>query len=190
PGFEFELARSFARFLDVELRIVPYNDLGTLLNDVRSGKVHLAAAGLSITPERSQQFRFSSPYQQITQELVYRLGTDRPSSIDELAGRRVVVVGNSSYEEHLKHLQKQHPQLRWDAVSNASALQLLQQVNEGKADLAVVDSNVFFTYRDLFPELRKAFDIKGPEPLAWAFSARQDASLFTMAELFFNQENE
>ena len=49
---------------------------------------------------------------------------------------------------------------------------------------------MFFTYRSLFPELRKAFDLKGPEPLAWAFSAGQDASLFTMAELFFNQENE
>lgn len=189
-GFEFELARSFARFLDVELRVVPYNDLGTLLEDVRTGKVHMAAAGLSITPERSQQFRFSSPYQQVTQELVYRLGSDRPKSIDALVGRRILVVAGSSHEEHLKRLQDKHPQLQWDAIANASALQLLEQVNAGKADLAVVDSNVFFTYRNLFPELRKAFDLKGPEPLAWAFSAGQDASLFTMAELFFNEENE
>lgn len=189
-GFEYELARSFAAFLDVKLRIVPYDDLGTLLEDVRRGKVHLAAAGLAITPERSAQFRFSSPHQQISQELVYRLGSDKPASIEDLYQRRIVVLANSSHSEHLRHLQKKHPNLQWEAVPNATALHLLQQVNEGKADLAVVDSNVFLSYRNLFPELRKAFDIKGPEPLAWAFSAQQDPSLLTMAELFFSQENE
>lgn len=189
-GFEFELAKSFAAFLDVKLKIVPYSDLGALLADVKSGKVHMAAAGLTITPERSASLRFSSPYQQITQELVYKLGSSRPTQIEDLYDRRILVLANSSHAENLKQLQQEHPRLQWQSVENASALQLLQQVNEGKADLAVMDSNVFFSYRSLFPELRKAFDIKGPEPLAWAFSGTQDASLFTMAELFFNQETE
>lgn len=189
-GFEFELARSFADFLDVELRVVTYDDLGTLLQDVRRGKVHLAAAGLTITPERSSQFRFSSPYQQVTQDIVYRLGTGRPDGLADLAGRRIVALANSSHAEHLARLQNEHPQLQWDAIPNATALHLLQMVNEGKADLAVMDSNVFLSYRSLFPELRKAFEIKKSQPLAWAFSATQDASLFTMAELFFSQEHE
>lgn len=189
-GFEFELAQSFAAFLDVKLRMVTYDDLGTLLDDLRRGKVHLAAAGLTITPERSMAFRFSSPYQQVTQDLIYRRSDSKPDSIDDLANRRIVVLANSSHAEHLARLQQDHPQLQWDAIPNATALYLLQQVNEGKADLAVMDSNVFLSYRNLFPELRKAFEIKQSEPLAWAFSATQDASLFTMAELFFSQENE
>ncbi len=189
-GFEFELAKSFAAYLDVKLHIVTYDDLGSLLADVKSGKVHMAAAGLTVTPERSTELRFSSPYQQITQELVYRMGSGKPRQIEDLLDRNIVVLANSSHAENLKLLQQEHPHLTWDAIPNASALQLLQQVNDGKADLAVMDSNVFNSYRSLFPELRKAFDIKGPEPLAWAFAGNQDASLYTMAELFFNQESD
>lgn len=189
-GFEYELARSFAAFLDVDLRIVTYDDLGQMLEDVRQGKVHLAAAGLAITPERARQFRFTSPYQQTSQQVIYRLGTPRPSTIEDLYQRRISVLANSNHHEYLTLLQQQHPALHWDAIPHASALHLLQLVHEGKADVAVVDSDVFLSYRNLFPELRQGFDLKAAEPLAWAFSASHDTSLFTMAELFFNQENE
>ena len=189
-GFEYELARAFANYLHVKLRIVTYTDLGKLLHDVQTGKVQMAAAGLTVTPERSHLFRFSSPYQQITQELVYKSGSQKPADLDDLNNLRLVVLANSSHAENLKRLQRNHPDLHWREERDATALDLLQQVNQGKADVAVVDSDVFNSYRNLFPELRKAFDISGPEPLAWAFSASQDASLFTMAELFLSQETE
>lgn len=189
-GFEFELARSFAEFLHVRLRVVTYDDMGTMLDDVRLGKVHLAAAGLSVTPERSRQYRFSSPYRQTVQEVIAPRNAAVPAKIEDLYERRILVLANSSQAEYLERLQQEHPQLRWEALTNATPLHLLQALNDGKGDLAIVDANAFLGYRALFPELTKAFEIKGPEPTAWAFSADQDASLFTMAELFFNQENE
>lgn len=189
-GFEFELAQRFADFLGVKLVLKTYPDLGELLQDVEAGKVHLAAAGLTVTAERSHRFRFSSPYQQITQQLVYHPGAVRPRDFADLQGKKILVIANSSHVENLKQLRKTWPDLIWEEKANASSLSLLNLVNDHQADYAVMDSNVFSSYRDIFPELRSAFDLKEPEPLAWAFSATEDGSLFTMSELFFSQANE
>ena len=189
-GFEYELAKAFADFLGVKLTIRTYSDLGEMLNDVRHGKIHIAAAGLTITPERSKNLRFSSPYQQVTQELVYHSDQKPPRSIEALYDKKLVVIANSSHSENLQQMKLEYPKLNWEAKSNVSALALLNMVNDGQADYVVMDSNVFLAYRDVFPELRRAMTLTDPEPLAWAFSAVEDGSLFTMAELFFNQVNE
>ncbi|HVL02266.1 MAG TPA: membrane-bound lytic murein transglycosylase MltF, partial [Dongiaceae bacterium] len=86
-------------------------------------------------------------------------------------------------------LRQQYPLLQWEEKTSATALTLLNLVNEGQADVAVVDSTVFQTYRPLFPELQVAFPIKQPEPLSWAFQSTIDDSLFNSAELFFNRVN-
>ena len=189
-GFEFELARAYADYLGVKLRIQTYSDLGELLKAVRSGEVHMAAAGLTVTPQRSREFRFSSPYQQISQQLIYHSDHSKPRTLDDLIGRKLVVIANSSHSENLERLQRDHPGLNWEEKSNSSALALLNMVNDGQADYALLDSNVFNTYRSVFPELRTSLELSGPEPLAWAFSSTTDGSLFTSAELFFNEVNE
>ncbi len=189
-GFEYELARSFANYLGVELKVKTYTDLGELLSAVKTGKVHFAAAGLTETAERSQQFRFSSPYQQITQQLIYHTGAEKPKKLEDLVGKKLVVIANSSHSENLSNLQQQIPELTWEEKKNTTVLTLLNMVNDHLADYVIVDSNVFLTYREIFPELRSAFDIKGSEPLAWAFNPTEDASLYTMSELFLAQANE
>lgn len=188
-GFEFELAQAFANYLGVKMRMVAYDDLGELLTAVRTGKVHLAAAGLSVTPERSRQFRFTSPYEQVTQDVIVRSGTPRPATIEDLYQRKLVVLAQSSHSEYLQQLQQSHPDLRWEEKANATALTLLNMVNDSQADVALMDSAAFQTYRPLFPELQVAFPIKQAEPVSWAFQATVDDSLFNMAELFFNQVN-
>lgn len=188
-GFEFELAQAFANYLGVKMRMVAYDDLGELLTAVRTGKVHLAAAGLSVTPERSRQFRFTSPYEQVTQDVIVRSGTPRPATIEDLYQRKLVVLAQSSHSEYLQQLQQSHTDLRWEEKANATALTLLNMVNDSQADVALMDSAAFQTYRPLFPELQVAFPIKQAEPVSWAFQATVDDSLFNMAELFFNQVN-
>ena len=188
-GFEYELARKFADHINVDLRMVEFSDLSSLLQAVEAGQVHLAAAGLTVTPERSHRFRFTSPYQQISQNLVYRRGTPRPDSLADLEPDKLVVIASSSHSENLKELKKQHPELSWQERNNTSMLDLLTSVNEGDAGYAIVDSNVFDLHRDIFPELRVAFNVKDAEPLAWALNQQADSSLYMAAELFFNQIN-
>ncbi len=188
-GFEYELARKFADHLNVSLRMVKYNDLGSLLQAVENGQVHLAAAGLTVTPERSHRFRFTSPYQQISQNLVYRIGTGKPESLEDIEPGQLLVIADSSHSENLKKLSQEYPALHWTEKNNTSMLDLLNSVNQEEARYTIVDSNVFALHQDIFPELRVAFNVKDAEPLAWALNQQSDSSLYMAAELFFNQIN-
>lgn len=189
-GFEYELAQKFADYLGVQLKLVTYDDLGELFNALARGEVHLAAAGLTITRERSRQFQFTSPYQQVTQQVVYKAGNSYPADVTELNNGTMVVIANSSHSENLALLKDEQPELTWEEKASSSMLNMLTLVDEGKADYTIVDSNVFALHQDIFPELRAAFDISTAEPLAWALPQNEDHSLFYAAEYFFNRIQE
>ena len=77
-GFEYAMAKLFAEHLGVGLRFVFPPNLDALFDATASGTVHMAAAGLTITPAREQQVRFSIPYEQITEQVVYRRNVTLP----------------------------------------------------------------------------------------------------------------
>ena len=52
-------------------------------------------------------------------------------------------------------------------------------------DYTVADSNEVAMTRRFYPELRVAFDISSPVPLAWAFPPGEDRSLIEKAEEYF-----
>src|SRR5207247_470406 len=53
-GFEYELARDFAKELGVRLEMIVAPTRESLLEYLRDGKADLVAAGLTITPERQK----------------------------------------------------------------------------------------------------------------------------------------
>jgi len=54
----------------------------------------------------------------------------------------------------------------------------------------IADSNELSVNRHFYPELKPAFDISPPEPLAWAFPHSEDDSLFNAASTFFEKIRE
>jgi len=186
-GFEYELAQQFADFLGVKLRLVTFSNVGELLSAVESEKVHFAAAGITITPERAQNFRFSTSYQEASQTLVYKKKNGHPKNLDGLKGGKLIVLANSSHAESLARLKENHQNIQWEELEDGTVLDMLNMINDGKAQYTVLDSNLFDIHRDLFPELRSAFNVKDWEPLAWAFPPTQDMSLYLTAEQFFNK---
>ncbi len=183
-GPDYALVQGFADHLGVKLKIVQVDRFGDLLTEVESGRAHLAAAGLTVTAERSKQVDFGPPYQQVKQHLVYRRGHTPPRSAADLAGKRIEVVANSSYVETLTAARGQVPDLAWTEDPTADAGELLERVAQGKADYTVVDSNVFAIFQRYHPELRIAFDMTEGDALAWAFQQRGDRSLIDEAAAY------
>lgn len=186
-GYEYRLGEAFAEYLGVELRIKEENNLATMLNSVGSPVGDFAASGLTITHDRSKLVRFASPYLEISQQLLYRNGSPKPTSIDDLLGKNILVVANSAHSERLHELSKQHPQLRWKEQNNVDMIDLIEQVNNGDIDYTIVDSNAYDINRALYPNTLVAFDISEPQQLAWAFAKQTDRSLYNKAEAFFQQ---
>ena len=91
-GFDVELARTLATRAGYEPRIIaiPYEHL---FDDLLAGAFEVVAATTGITPERRQIYAFSDPYFDTCQAALVRTGADEPTSLADLAGRRVGAAG-------------------------------------------------------------------------------------------------
>ena len=190
-GYEYNLAKAFADSLGVELKIVEEENFSNIFNAVGTQRGALAAAGLSVSEEHADTVRFTNPYMTVSQDLLYRSGTKRPSSIDELYGKSILVISNSAHAERLRQLQQLHPELRWHEQSDLEMIDLIEMVDTGVIDYAVVDSNSFKLNRNLYPRARKAFAISDEaQSLAWAFPKSPDNTLYDLANDFLAQAEE
>jgi membrane-bound lytic murein transglycosylase F len=185
-GFEYELAKQFADYLGVELHIVIPPNFNDILPLVTLGDAHLAAAGLTVTEKRRGEVRFGPSYHQITPQIVYRSGSKRPRSPADLTGTLEVVAG-SSHEERLEELRENFPELSWEAQPQQSNEELLTLVWQQLIDYTVADSHELAVNRHYYPELKPAFDLDEPQPLAWAFPISEDDSLYLAAGTFFKR---
>ncbi len=159
-GFEYALAGLLAADLGVDLKIEPAFTLEGLFQLLNRGEADLAAAGLTLTPQRAGLFPHSSAYYKLKPQVVYVAGTRRPLSVEDLAGRNIVVLADSSHAGELARLRDEAaPQLKWEEVEGADTMELLELLDSGQAELAVIDSNEFTVQRSLYPRLKVAFDL-------------------------------
>ncbi len=189
-GFEYELVQLFADELKVKPHFIIPKRFDDLLPTVIKGDAHLAAAGLTVTPDRVSQIRFGPPYQEITQQVIYRQGTRRPRKVKDLIGGKLVVLAGSSHEEELKRLKQSHPDLTWESRSDLESAELMKLVNSRQIDYTIADSNEFAINRRFMPNLGVAFDLTEPQPLAWAMAHAEDSSLFEAMQAFFDRISE
>lgn len=184
-GAEYDLIKGFATFLGVELKLLTSNRFADLIRSVESGRAHVAAAGLTKTPQRDARVNFGPGYQETKQYVIYKLGSDRPRSIDDLRGKKLEVVSGTSSVEALRNLQVDSPDLVWTEDPNADLTELLLKVSRQEIDYTIVDSNLFRLYRNYLPEIRLGFELDMRNSLAWAFPKRYDRSLIERAEQYF-----
>ena len=188
-GFEFNLLKGFADSLGVELEIIEQEDLNLLIDQVgKQGQ--FASAGLTITPKRKSRIEFTRPYMQVTQQVVYHTSEDRPKTVSDLVGKRIVVIEGSSHAERLHDLQGEYPDLVWEEHHDLEMLDLLEMVHNQKVDYAILDSNAIKMNSALYPRAQVAFDISEPENLAWGFPKSNDRSLIEAANKFLAEVEE
>jgi membrane-bound lytic murein transglycosylase F len=187
-GFEYELARAFAAELGVELEIKLVDQFEKILPEIKAGHVDMAAAGLSITEDRKKIFSFSSPYQTIKQQVIFRAGgKKRPPRAAKLVGRDIMVTAGSSHVERLKKLKEKYPELVWQETADETPENLLIQVWEKELDLTIADSNIVAVVRQYYPDLNIAFSLPPDDKLAWMFTLSSDRSLIDAANGFLKK---
>lgn len=183
-GFDYELAHHFAEALGVTLELIVLDSPAEVLDAVHRGQAHLAAAGLTVTEKRRKQFIFGPVLQTVRAELVYRMGTQRPRSIDDLDGTLMVPKG-TVHAERLAEMAEAHPNLIWGEADEQEAEALLYAVEQGDLRYTVAHSTLVAVHQRYYPRLRVAFSMTDDQPLAWAFQRSPDRSLVEAAEQFF-----
>jgi membrane-bound lytic murein transglycosylase F len=184
-GPEYELARGFAEHLGVELDMYTLDSVTQIPEEVLSGRAHLAAAALSRPALKPDRLEFGPSYREVTQQLVYRQGSAAPRSLPDTYGGRLEVVAGSSFAVTLEALREEAPGLTWIENPAVDVGDLLARVAAGELDFTVADSTAVQLNRFFHPDIRAAFDISDPMPVAWAFRGGRDRSLLDAAEYWF-----
>ncbi|MGB5584352.1 MAG: membrane-bound lytic murein transglycosylase MltF [Gammaproteobacteria bacterium] len=189
-GLEYDMAKMFADELGVKLTMIIPETLGDIMEGVRDGTAHFAAAGLTVTEERKKHFRFGPAYQEVTEQLVYHADHPKPKNLSSLGDGILEVVAGSSHEERLKYLKNVIRDLSWRSASDQESEDLMQLVADEFIDYTIADSNEIALNKPFFLRLRVAFDISEPQPLAWLFPKDKDNSLYKEAVKFFKKIKE
>jgi len=183
-GPEYDLVQAFADEIGVALVMQSVESVSEILPLLLSGQAHMAAAGLSITDSRREYLNFGHPYESVDVSLIYKLGTGRPRSIEDILDRSIEVVASSSHADILEDLQVDYPELSWTENADVEFADLLTKVAIGEVDLTIADSPDFNIQRHFYPDLRVALDLYVDDPIAWAFPRDSADSLLALADEF------
>jgi len=156
---------------------VPFEELIPALED---GRGDIAAALLTITPEREKRVRFVSGMRMRVDEiLVVNRNVTDIESIDDLAGRSLYVLRGSSYAEHLAALNKAFasrglpPMQVVEGDAHLLSEDILELVNAGVLNMTIVDDFKAALWVRVFANIVVRDDIKINEGgyIGWAVRA-------------------
>jgi membrane-bound lytic murein transglycosylase MltF len=185
-GVNVELFKAFEEFINKKLKtgtvkvkvlFLPVQR-NQLLSALAEGRGDIAAANLTITPERREIVDFSSPLITGVKEIVVA-GSGQPAikTLEDLAGREVHLRPSSSYYQHVVALNRSFQKKGLAPITIVEASEfledsdLLEMVNAGLIPIVIVDDHKarfwgqIFEKITLYPEV--AVNTGGE--IAWAF---------------------
>jgi membrane-bound lytic murein transglycosylase MltF len=173
-GLTYDLFRAFEDFINermgrghvrVHVVFIPVAR-DELLSSLIEGRGDIAAAGLTITPEREAIIDFTKPLSKEMSEVLVT-GPSAPdiASIDDLSGKMIYVRVSSSYRSSLDQLNRRfrdegRPEIvLQDASEYLEDADILEMVNAGLLDWAVVDNYKARIWAGVFDKLSVRDDI-------------------------------
>ncbi len=180
-AFETRLVELFAQQLQVKAKLVPL-PIDQALPALVAHRAHFATSARSTN---DYALHFSKPYQSLDELVICHGAT--PGNIDNLKHRDLVVAAGSPQEIALRAVRHEHGKLRWKSRRGTSAVELLEEVADGKLDCTVANEEQLATARNFYPGLGRALDINSPSEMSWAFANNGDAQLFDEAQQFFTR---
>lgn len=188
-GFDYELAQGFASYLGVKLKITIRPTFEQIFDDLENGDADIAVAGLLYNKDRLAKTKTGPSYLNVTQQLVYRKGTNRPKNFNEITGKLLVTAG-TAHASTLKELAKEYPNLKWEETSKYNTSQILEMVADGEVDYTLEDSIAVALQQRIHPQLAVAFDLLDDHAVTWYMRRSKENSLDAALLDFFNISHE
>ena len=184
-GVEYDLLKAYENYLNrgprkqrykTHLMFIPL-PFGKLLPNLQEGFGDIAASGLTVTPERLQLVDFTDPYiTNVEEVLVSHVNAPRIEKMEDLSGKQVAVVNNSSYIIHLELMNQTLGKLGLEPIELVKVDPLLESedilelVNERIYDYTVVDNHIALIWQKVLENIRVDEDIvfHHNSQIAWA----------------------
>lgn len=162
--------------LKVRIVFVPVarDQLFTALNE---GKGDIAAANLTITPDREKRVTFTQPLYRDAKELLISGPSSPPvETLEQLSGKTLFVRHSSSYYESLQALnahfaKASRPLMTLEAAPESLEDEdLMEMLNAGLIPLIVVDRHKALFWKQVFPHIQVHENVvlRDEGNIAWA----------------------
>lgn len=184
-GLEYEMMKAYEAFLNrgvkrrknwTQVVFIPVR-FDQLIAGIVEGRGDIAAAGLTITPDREKRVDFAQPYlTDINEVVVTHLSAATIQNAMDLKGRTVFVRKGSSYVEHLKAFNDKNAGWFSKAVRIREldpflvTEDILEMVNAGIIDLTVADEHIALAWSRVLPNIvvRGDLAVHSGGAIAWA----------------------
>ncbi|MGB8490304.1 MAG: transporter substrate-binding domain-containing protein [Bacteroidales bacterium] len=178
-GFHYELLKSFADHIGVDLEIVAQNSLEDAFDMLHTGKADLLAFGLTVNASRKKEITFTEPLDETRQVLVQRKPDNwqklSASAVEvrmlrnqiDLAGRTVYVQKGSSHAERLEALSQEIGEEITVVEVPLQSEELIQLVEKGEIDYAVCDENIARVNATYYQGIDVSTPVSFPQNQAW-----------------------
>ncbi len=185
-GATYELLKQFEKLINKKLKtktlkfkvlFIPVRH-DQLIPWLVSGRGDIAAANLTITPQRQSQVDFSDPLISGVKELLVTGPAAPPiKDLGDLAGKEIHVRPSSSYYESLTQLNESFQQTgkpKMNLVAADEAFEdedLLEMVNAGLIPMIVMDSHKAHFWEQIFDNItvHPTIAVRNGGEIAWSF---------------------
>ena len=149
-GFDVDLANALCKEIDATCTFTN-QAFDSLIPALKFKKYDAVISGMDITPERSKQVAFTTPYYANSAVVIAKKGAY--TSFDQLKGKR---IGMENGTTHQKYLQDKHPEVKtvaYDSYQNA-----IIDLKSGRLDGVFGDTAVVNEWLKTNPQLGTATD--------------------------------
>lgn len=144
-GFDIDLAKALCKQMQAECTFTNHA-FDSLIPSLKFRKYDAVISGMDITPERSKQVSFTTPYYANSAVVIAK--KDAFKSFDELKGKR---IGMENGTTHQKFLQDKHPEIK--TVSYDSYQNAIIDLKNGRIDGVFGDTAVVNEWLKTNPQL-------------------------------------
>ena len=131
-GVDIDIAREIALFLGKEL-VIKDVSFDFIINEIKSGKSDIGAAGMSITKERLEEVDFSVEYAVSNQVVIVPMDS-KITSIDQISNQRIAVQLGTVADSYVNENYKDATVIR-----QKKYLSMVEDLKAGKVDLIIMD---------------------------------------------------
>ncbi len=168
PGMEYTLLRRFAQDQGWQIHFREARQFSDLFDDLLEGHAHLAAANLSLTAARLQEFLFTRPIGHSRIVVLVHAARRGIRDWKELP-EKIRVLHGSIFERLLRQRGIAHV-----VSTDNSILDLLDLLETGQIEATLLDENVWLLFKPFFPNVRVAFRGEKTYPIGWALPVTAD----------------
>lgn len=181
-GYEYDLLKRFAKYLDVELEMVVVKDQDELIAKLNQGEGDILAHGLTITSNRKKSVSFSN-YLYLTKQVLVQKKPDNWRTMHwhklenalvhdaiELLNDTVSIRNGSSYNERIGNLQDElGGKIYIEELSGEMATdQIIKEVANGTIKYTIADNNIAKIMASYYPILDIDVPVSFSQRIAWA----------------------